>query len=321
MIQHKHLSAENFNQHVREVDEKMNSTIWQADGKLNGNKRWEAVCGWTEYLSEDDRGSLEIPASFQRAMSKVWELIVYDTNNSPQDVVKTYYITEPIYITESISIDGEKKSKESGARIYVETFSWLKEDNWQLNTRVGLLTNIHSPVSSVLITENENGIKSTELSLFPDDGRPNWPSTVNPTVQLDVKADEKENNLSISESLSADNPYFEYDKYRGPFDPRYENFDPTTQLYVAKDEKTSSGCSETDDELQAKIKDADIRQQGQFDALMEKPRPSYPDMHLSKEERMARGKTDPVLDRLEALEHDLTEVRSALISKDIMRTH
>ena len=43
-------------------------------------------------------------------------------------------------------------------------------------------------------------------------------------------------------------------------------------------------------------------------------------MHLSKEERMARGKTDPVLDRLEALEHDLTEVVQALVSKDIMKT-
>ncbi len=302
MRQHTHLSTENFNQHVREVNEYMK----QEDGTLNGNRGWDAMISeLAESLREDHRGSLDIPASFQRAMSRVWELIVYDTNNNPQDVVKTYYITEPI-----------DRKKESGARIYVETFSWLTEDNWQLNTKVGLLINNHS-ITSVLITED---VKSTNL-VIDDDGQLKGPGTENPTVQLNVKTDEKENNLSISESLSGGNPYFEYDKYRGPFDPRYENFDPTTQLYVAKDEKTSSGCSETDDELQAKIKDADIRQQGQFDALMEKPRPSYPDMHLSKEERMARGKTDPVLDRLEALEHDLTEVRSALISKDIMRTH
>ena len=237
MRQHTHLSTENFNQHVREVNEYMK----QEDGTLNGNRGWDAMISeLAESLREDHRGSLDIPASFQRAMSRVWELIVYDTNNSPQDVVKTYYITEPI-----------DRKKESGARIYVETFSFLSADKWSLNTRVGLLTNNHS-ISSVLITE-----------------------------------DVKETNLSINES----------GEYRG-------TETPTVQLHVKPN-----------------LKDADIRQQGQFDALMEKPRPSYPDMHLSKEERMARGKTDPVLDRLEALEHDLTEVMAALISKDIMRSY
>jgi len=237
MKQHTHLSTENFNQHVREVNEYMK----QEDGTLNGNRGWDAMISeLAESLREDHRGSLDIPAAFQRAMSRVWELIVYDTNNSPQDVAKTYYITEPI-----------DRKKESGARIYVETFSSLTEDNWQLNTRVGLLINNHS-ISSVLITED---VKST--------------------------------NLSISES----------GEYRG-------TETPTVQLHVKPN-----------------LKDAETRQQGQFDALMEKPRPSYPDMHLSKEERMARGKTDPVLDRLEALEHDLTEVMAALISKDIMRSY
>tara|TARA_A100001388_G_C28731036_1_gene481467 strand:+ start:334 stop:1047 length:714 start_codon:yes stop_codon:yes gene_type:complete len=237
MKQHTHLSTENFNQHVREVNEYMK----QEDGTLNGNRGWDAMISeLAESLREDHRGSLDIPASFQRAMTRVWDLIVYDTNNSPQDVVKTYYITEPI-----------DRKKESGARIYVETFSFLSPDKWSLNTRVGLLTNNHS-ISSVLITE-----------------------------------DVKQTNLSINES----------GEYRG-------TETPTVQLHVKPN-----------------LKDAEIRQQGQFDALMEKPRPSYPDMHLSKEERMARGKTDPVLERLEALEHDLTEVMTALVSKDIMRSH
>ena len=237
MKQHTHLSTENFNQHVREVNEYMK----QENGTLNGNRGWDAMISeLAESLREDHRGSLDIPASFQRAMSRVWELIVYDTNNSPQDVVKTYYITEPI-----------DRKNESGARIYVETFSFLSADKWSLNTRVGLLTNNHS-ISSVLITE-----------------------------------DVKETNLSINESR----------EYRG-------TETPTVQLHVKPN-----------------LKDAEIRQQGQFDALMEKPRPSYPDMHLSKEERMARGKTDPVLERLEALENDLTQVMTALVSKDIMRSY
>ena len=245
MKQHTHLSTENFNQHVREVNEYMK----QEDGTLNGNRGWDAMISeLAESLREDHRGSLDIPAAFQRAMTRVWELIVYDTNNSPQDVVKTYYITEPI--DRKNESGARTRVYEGGARIYVETFSWLTEDNWQLITRVGLLTNNHS-ISSALITE-----------------------------------DVKENNLSISESR----------EYRG-------TETPTVQLHVKPN-----------------LKDAEIRQQGQFDALMEKPRPSYPDMHLSKEERMARGKTDPVLDRLEALEHDLTEVVQALVSKDIMKT-
>lgn len=209
MKQHTHLSTENFNRHVSEVNEYMK----KEDGTLNGNRGWDAmITELAESLREDHKGSFDIPAAFQRAMSRVWELIVYDTNNSPQDVVKTYYITEPI-----------DRKKESGARIYVETFSFLSPDKWSLNTRIGLLTNNHS-ISSVLINE--------------------------------------ENEKIIS-----------------------------------------------------------IKQQGQFEALMEKPKRSYPIDPIAKEERMARGKTDPVLDRLEALEHDLTEVIAALISKDIMRTH
>ena len=208
MKQHTHLSTENFNQHVREVNEYMK----KEDGTLNGNRGWDSmIAELAESLREDHKGSFDIPAAYQRAMTRIWELIVYDTNNSPQDVVKTYYITEPI-----------DRKKESGARIYVETFSFLSPDKWSLNTRVGLLTNNHS-ISSVLINEEKEKI-------------------------------------------------------------------------------------------------IDIRQQGQFDALMGKSRPSYPDMHMSKEERTARGKTDPVLDRLEALEHDLTEVVQALVSKDIMKT-
>ena len=237
MKQHTHLSTENFNQHVREVNEYMK----KEDGTLNGNRGWDAmITELAESLREDHKGSFDIPAAFQRAMSRVWELILYDANNNPQDVVKTYYITEPI-----------DRKKESGARIYVENFSFLSPDKWSLNTRVGLLTNNHS-ISSVLITE-----------------------------------DVKETNLSISESGD----------FRG-------TETPTVQLHVKPN-----------------LKDAEIRQQGQFDALMEKPKRPYPVDKMSKEERMARGKTDPVLDRLEALEHDLTEVMTALVSKDIMRSY
>ena len=66
-----------------------------------------------------------------------------------------------------------------------------------------------------------------------------------------------------------------------------------------------------------RFRDAEVRQLGQFEAIKDK----HPDFKLSKEERMARGKTDPVLDRLEAIENDLTEIISALISKDIIKTY
>ena len=102
-----------------------------------------------------------------------------------------------------------------------------------------------------------------------------------------ITEDVKETNLSISESGD----------FRG-------TEIPTVQLHVKPN-----------------LKDAEIRQQGQFDALMEKPKRPYPVDKMSKEERMARGKTDPVLDRLEALEHDLTEVMTALVSKDIMKSY
>ena len=235
MKQHTHLSTENFNRHVREVNEYMK----KEDGTLNGNRGWDAmITELAESLREDHKGSFDIPAAFQRAMSRVWELIVYDTNNSPQDVVKTYYITEPI-----------DRKKESGARIYVETFSFLSPDKWSLNTRLGLLTNNHS-VSSVINTE-----------------------------------DVKENDLFK------------------PWGPYLGTESPTVPLHV------KSG----------KYADlvADVRQRGQFEAIKDK----YPDLKLPKEERMARGKTDPVLDRLDALEHDLTEVIAALVSKNIMRSY
>ena len=70
-------------------------------------------------------------------------------------------------------------------------------------------------------------------------------------------------------------------------------------------------------QIKPNLKDAEIRQRGQFEAIKDK----YPDLKLSKEERTARGKTDPVLDRLESLENDLTEVIAALVSKDIMRSY
>ena len=70
-------------------------------------------------------------------------------------------------------------------------------------------------------------------------------------------------------------------------------------------------------QIKSNLKDAEIRQLGQFEAIKDK----HTDSKLSKEERMARGKTDPVLDRLEAIENDLTEVIAALVSKDIMRSY
>ena len=58
----------------------------------------------------------------------------------------------------------------------------------------------------------------------------------------------------------------------------------------------------------------DVRQQGQFTAAMDEPTRAW---------RAYTDKRSPnsMIDRIEALEHDLTEVMAALVRKDIMRTH
>jgi len=112
--------------------------------------------------------------------------------------------------------------------------------------------------------------------------------------------------------------------------------------HIAEDEKTSSGWSAIDNKLQNKLDEdfppvsyngamnsfketpMDVRQRGQFTAAMDEPTRAwraYTDKAMSKDERMARGKTSPLVERIEALEHDLTEVMAALVRKDIMRTH
>ena len=88
-------------------------------------------------------------------------------------------------------------------------------------------------------------------------------------------------------------------------------------LFIEDDARLKTLGTETPTVQLHVRKDAEIRQLGQFEAIKDK----HPDSKLSKEERMARGKTDPVLDRLEAIENDLTEVISALISKDIIKTY
>ena len=189
MRQHKHLSRENFDQHISEVNLYMN----KVDGSLSDNRGWDAMtCELVESLRENHTGSFDLPDVFERTMNTVWDRILYDSQNSPQDLVKTYYATSLI-----------DESDLSGPRIYVETFSFLSEDKWSLNTTVGLLTNNHSIGSALVTKESEKII--------------------------------------------------------------------------------------------------DIRQQGQFDALRDKPK--TPEQ------------------RLEALEHDLTEIMSVLINKDIMRSY
>ena len=268
---------------------------------------------------------MNIELALSNAMDKVWDQIVQDSIDAPEIAYKNYYGSAPI--------DGV-----DGPSLQVCVLSSQTSGGWTFHTDVSLIPIKAAITPQVFSTEE---VKKNTL-FIEDDGRTNWPGTKSPTVQLhvkpgkydaeprlsephtdspsvelDVKMDEKENNLSINESLSAAEPYFGYDKYRGPYDPTTDIFDPTTQLYVTKDENPSRECSATDDELRAKIKDADIRQRGQFEAIKDK----YPDLKLPKEERMARGKTDPVLDRLDALEHDLTEVIAALVSKNIMRSY
>ena len=197
MRQHKHLSRENFDQHISEVNLYMN----KVDGSLSDNRGWDAMtCELVESLRENHTGSFELSDVFERTMNTVWDRILYDSQNSPQDLVKTYYATSLI-----------DESDLSGPRIYVETFSFLSEDKWSLNTTVGLLTNNHN-IGSALVT----------------------------------KESETEHYLREANVI-------------------------------------------------------DIRQRGQFDALRDKPK--TPEQ------------------RLEALEHDLTEIMSVLINKDIMRSY
>lgn len=197
MRQHKHLSRENFDQHISEVNLYMN----KVDGSLSDNRGWDAMtCELVESLRENHTGSFDLPDVFERTMNTVWDRILYDSQNSPQDLVKTYYGTWLI-----------DESDLSGPRIYVETFSFLSEDKWSLNTTVGLLTNNHN-IGSALVTK-----------------------------EIETEHYLREANV------------------------------------------------------------IDIRQRGQFDALRDKPK--TPEQ------------------RLEALEHDLTQIMSVLINKDIMRSY
>ena len=108
MRQHKHLSRENFDQHISEVNLYMN----KVDGSLSDNRGWDAMtCELVESLRENHTGSFDLPDVFERTMNTVWDRILYDSQNSPQDLVKTYYATSLI-----------DESDLSGPRIYVETF-------------------------------------------------------------------------------------------------------------------------------------------------------------------------------------------------------
>ena len=277
MSQSKHLNREHFDQHIAEVFDYMKQPV--DGGSATSNRGWDVMTqNLVESLTEDHVGAFDLPDVFERAMERVWEHIEYNAANNPQDLTKTYYVTELI-----------NRTDEAGPRIYVETFSYLSQDKWSLATKIGLLTNNHS-IGSTHITE-----------------------------------DEKENNLSISES----------GEYRGIVNP-------TTQLHVTKDENTSSGWSAIDNRTQAKLDKEfppasnngamnsfketpmDVRQQGQFTAAMDQPTrawQAYTEQGMSKDERMARGKANPLVERIEALEHDLTEVMAALVSKNIMKTY
>ena len=96
-----------------------------------------------------------MPDVFERTMNTVWDRILYDSQNSPQDLVKTYYATGLI-----------DESDLSGPRIYVEIFSFLSEDKWSLNTTVGLLTNNHSIGSALVTKESEKIIDIRQQGQF-----------------------------------------------------------------------------------------------------------------------------------------------------------
>ena len=210
MSKQKHLSREHFDQHIAEVNAYMN----KVDGSLSDNRGWDAItCELAENLRENHTGSFNLPQVFQDAMDSVWDKIMYDAKKNPQEVTKTYHTTGLITPTDL-----------SGPRLYIETFSFLSDDKWSLNTRIGLLTNNHS-IGSVLIEEkNENVIDIRQRG------------------QFDALRDEKHKRVQWN--------------HKTP-------------------------------------------EQGQFDALRDKPK--TPEQ------------------RLEAIEHDLTEIVSVLINKDIMR--
>ncbi len=191
------------------------------------------LTGWSSLRSSP----LNLELALTNAMDKVWDQIVQDSVDAPEIAYKNYYGRAPI--------DGV-----AGPSLQVSVLSSQTSGGWTFHTDVSLIPIKAAITPQVFSTEE---VKKNTL-FIEDDGRPNWPSTENPTVQLDVETN---------------------------------------------------------------LKDAEVRQQGQFEAIKDK----YPDLKLSKEERMARGKTDPVLDRLESLENDLTEVIAALVSKDIMRSY
>ena len=247
MNERTHLSREHFDQHIAEVFGYMKQTKEEND--VTSNRGWESMTvTLVESLTEDHVGAFDLPDVFERAMERVWERIEYDHTNNPQDLVKTYYITEPI-----------NRSDESGPRIYVETFSFLSQDKWSLVTRIGLLTNNHSIGSTHIADDEEQRPKG-------------W-------TAIDNKLQNK---------LDKDFPPISHNGAMNSF----------------------------------KETPMDVRQQGQFTAAMDEPTRAwraYTDKGMSKGDRMARGKTSPMIERIEALEHDLTEIMAVLVSKDIMR--
>ena len=77
MRQHKHLSRENFDQHISEVNSYMN----KVDGSLSDNRGWDAMtCELVESLRENHTGSFELSDVFERTMNTVWDRILYDSS-------------------------------------------------------------------------------------------------------------------------------------------------------------------------------------------------------------------------------------------------
>ena len=142
MSQSKHLNREHFDQHIAEVFNYMKQPV--DGGSATSNRGWDVMTQTlVESLTEDHVGAFDLPDVFERAMERVWERIEYNAANNPQDLTKTYYVTELI-----------NRTDEAGPRIYVETFSYLSQDKWSLATKIGLLTNNHS-IGSTHIAEDE----------------------------------------------------------------------------------------------------------------------------------------------------------------------
>lgn len=137
-----HLSREHFDQHIAEVFNYMKQPV--DGGSATSNRGWDVMTQTlVESLTEDHVGAFDLPDVFERAMERVWDRILHDSKTNPADMVKTYHVTVPV------------NNNPSSPHLYVDTNSYLSDDDWSLTTMVGLLTNIHSVGSQHTTEEDE----------------------------------------------------------------------------------------------------------------------------------------------------------------------